>query len=125
MSNEQWEQETAKGVVGDGGSLVAGLVGPNHEAVFEQLSRKMSEIGAAVETFVEAGSFDEAARLTQILRDIWWRRGTFAEGRLALEAILNAPALPAYCPERATFLDQAGPLAFAAGDYEPPESLFR
>lgn len=76
----------------------------------------------ALETFIDRGDAERAARLVAALRDSWWARGQFAEGQDWMSRILALPTLPP--ASRARVLDHAGALAFAQGQYGRARPFF-
>ena len=70
-----------------------------------------------------ASGRDISLRLAGALAEVWYRLGSFGEGRHWLSVVLALPAASGPTPERAWALDGAGWLAVCQADYVTARAL--
>jgi tetratricopeptide (TPR) repeat protein len=99
------------------------LTGREQITWFERLELEHENVRSALAYALESGDSASALRLVVAVRRFWQIHGHLAEGRQALEAVLEAT--PAAASElRANALNGAGILAGEQGDFELARSRF-
>jgi predicted ATPase/DNA-binding SARP family transcriptional activator len=100
-----------------------GLTGPEQITWFARLELEHDNVRSALAYALESGDSSSALRLVVAVRRFWQIHGHLAEGRQALESVLDAaPATPSDL--RANALNGAGILAGEQGDFEAARARF-
>lgn len=101
-----------------------GLRAAGQELWLERLRLDGGNLRAAMATFVEFGSAEEAMRLGAALRPYWQRIGALGHGRQRLHEVRSLPGASAAPPSvRAAALLAEGVLAWRQGDLRGAEPL--
>lgn len=95
----------------------ASATGPEAVRALEQLRREEANLRDALSWAADTGNGDVALRMAGALAEVWYRLGSFGEGRHWLSLVLAMPGASAPTSERAWALDGAGWLAVCQGDY--------
>ena len=98
------------------------LVGPGQIECFARLDAEQSNIRAALSWSLEQGETELGQRIAGALRDYWFGRGQFGEGRRWLEESLAAGDSGSVAV-RIKALDALGLLANCQGDMERAETV--
>jgi tetratricopeptide (TPR) repeat protein len=95
-----------------------GLSGPESARWMENLEKRLGDLRAAGDWFLDHGEPERALRLAAALTMFWREGERIGEGREWMESILAAPGADVPSAARAKALYGAGRLAFTQGDQE-------